>query len=382
MNCRMRERAITTMKNTGALRPLFLLIAVTLLIVFVYGRIDPEVFSGVDLKQYRAIAAESPRISDEIPRPFAYRLLGPYVVGLLPLPDHLGFYILSVLSSISLVILYFLLLRHFGVAPTVASFITVLFVLNRYLFGFTVWDYFQINDVLSLIYLVVMFRAMLKLRWGVFALVLLFGALTRETAFIMIPTAVAYLIEKKMMRSEGGKLVCAAVPGVAAFVLLRLLIHPADGPSLLEALTTCIAKLGSPQVWFRLFINAFSPLTFIPVIFFRRTLSFFKDHRYMLWFIVLVYISSLFGSDNERLLAPGFIVFYLLLAIIVQSELWQGRTVMFIILCGTFVSSFHHLYAAYPLPSRDMTVAFSFVSLTVVTLAVLISYAHRRFRAE
>jgi hypothetical protein len=341
-----------------------------------YGRIDPDVFSGIDLKQYRAIAAVSPEISNDIERPFAYRLLGPYIVGLLPLPDDLGFYVLAVMSSLALVTLLFFSLCHYGINPSVASFTAVLFVMNRYIFGFTVWDYFQINDLLSLMYIVVLFRALHEFRWGVFALILFLGALTRETALLMIPTAVVFLTEKGRLKSDWQRMVIAMLPAVAAFLLLRLLIQPSEGPNLFEAFSTCVSKLQSPDIWYRLLLNAFTPLTLVPIIYFRQTRRFFNDNRHMLWFVTFVYISSLFGSDTERLLAPAFIVFFMLIASIIQDNLWESKGVLTVLLCSAFLSSMHHLYAVYPLPGRDVTVAVSVGSLLLATLTVL---AHRLY---
>ena len=360
--------------------PLVALLVITAVMIAAYGRIDPELFSGVDLKQYRAIAAVSPEISNDIPRPFAYRLLGPYVVGLLPIPDNLGFYMLALLSSLALVTLLFFSLCHFGINPSIASFTAVLFVMNRYMFGFTVWDYFQINDLLSLIYIVVLFRALHRFRWGVFALILLLGALTRETALLMIPTAVVYLIENGRLKSDWRLMAVAMLPAIAAFLLLRLLIQPSEGANLFEAFSTCITKLQSPDVWYRLLLNAFTPLTLVPIIYFRQTRRFFSENRHMLWFVVFVYISSLFGSDTERLLAPAFIVFYMLIATIIEDNLWKSRGILIVLIGCAFLSSLHHLYAAFPLPGRDVTIAVSVGSLLLVTLTLFAHRLHERTR--
>ena len=362
--------------------PLITLLVITVVMIAAYGRIDPDVFSGVDLKQSRAVAAVSPEISNDIPRPFAYRLLGPYIVGLLPLPDDLGFYLLSVLSSVTLVTLLFFSLCHYGIKPSVALFTSVLFVMNRYMFGFTVWDYFQINDLLSLIYIVVLFRALHEFRWGVVTLTMLLGALTRETCLLMLPTAVVYLIGKGRLKSDWRSMVAAMLPAVALFFLLRLLIQPSEGPNLFKAFSTYITKLQSPDVWYRLLLNAFTPLTLVPIIYFKQTRRFFKEHRHMLWFVIFVYISSLFGSDTERLLAPAFIVFYMLIATIIQDNLWKSRGVLTVLLFSAFLSSMHHLYAAYPLPGRDVTVAASVGSLLLVTLTVLAYKLYERTAAR
>ena len=171
--------------------------------IFVYGQINCTIEPFFDLSVYRAIAIASPKIASNIPQPFTYRILGPYIVGLLPIPDQWGFYTFTTISSLSLVVLFYIFLCHLGIQYPVAAFTTILFVFNKCLFGFTVWDYFQINDVLSMIYIIILFWAMLNSKWGIFALTLFLGALTRETSMIMIPITFIYLLEKNIFMDEG-----------------------------------------------------------------------------------------------------------------------------------------------------------------------------------
>ena len=76
---------------------------VSFIMIFLYGKIDyeSERFSDLDLHAYRAIAEASPKISTNIKQPFVYRLLGPYLVGLLPIKNATGFYIFSIILSIT-----------------------------------------------------------------------------------------------------------------------------------------------------------------------------------------------------------------------------------------------------------------------------------------
>ena len=87
----------------------------TTVLIILYGYIDynHELFQQIDLVKYWDIADASPGIAAGIRRPWAYRLLGPYVIGLLPIDVPLGFYFLSLTSSIALVILFFKFLQNF-----------------------------------------------------------------------------------------------------------------------------------------------------------------------------------------------------------------------------------------------------------------------------
>jgi hypothetical protein len=131
-----------------------MLLATTLMMVFLYGRIEyaKKPFSEWDLSSYRAMANSSPQLRANVQRPFAYRLLGPYIVGLLPLPDPLGFYLLTVAVSVLVVLLLYSFLCNMGLSANASAIAAALFSFNKQIFGFNVWDFFQVNDCLSLLY--------------------------------------------------------------------------------------------------------------------------------------------------------------------------------------------------------------------------------------
>lgn len=138
---------------------------------------------------------------------------------------------------------------------------------------------------------------------------------------------------------------------------------------MLQAFLYHVNKLNSVETWFRLLINSFIPLSLLPIMFIKRTVSFFMDKKYMLLFIVFVFISTLFGSNNERLMAPAFVIFYLLIAHIIQDYFYPRKGMLFILMAGALLSSFHHLIGRYPLPSKNLMVILSASSLMAVTVA-------------
>ena len=347
---------------------------VTLLMVFLYGQIEytREPYAKWDLAAYRAIALAAPQLDPTIPQPFAFRLLGPYVVGLLPLPDPLGFYILAVSASFGLVFLLYAFLCDMGVSAGVAALTTILFCFNKHLFGFTVWDFFQINDLLSLIYIIILFWTMVRGKWVLFGLFMLLGAMTRETVVLMMPVVFVYLIEKKKFFKEAGPALVAILLPAGVFLSLRLLIK-APGVGLLKAFAIFSAKLLSVETWFRLLINPFIPLSLLPLIYFERTAEFFRDKKYALLFILLVFASTLFGLNDERLMAPAFIVFYWLIAVIIDAEkVGRNKTVLSILILASFLASFHHEISRFNFLNRNVTVVTSLGALLIVTAVVLV----------
>jgi predicted PurR-regulated permease PerM len=85
--------------------------------------------------------------------------------------------------------------------------------------------------------------------------------------------------------------------------------------------------------------------------------------------MLLVFISTLFGSDNERLMAPAFVVFYLLIAHIIQDYFYPHKNILFILIACAFLASFHRTIGRYPLPGINIMIILSLSSLLIVTIA-------------
>jgi len=352
------------------LRFLGLVLAAAAVMLFLYGRIDytRELFAPWDLHEYRAIALASPRIDTNVPRPFIYRPLGPFLASLLPLGLDASFYLLNVISSLGLVALLYRFMRRLGSSPAIAAAATMLYVFNKHLFGFTSWNYFHINDVLTNILVIAMFWSMLDGRWLLFGAAMLFASVTRETFLLVIPTAVICLIEGGRFRREWRGLLGALLPALVVFVSFRLLVRPDGGMTLVEALLAFGGRITRFYGLYYLLVNPFVPLTVVPLVFIGSSAAFFRGRRHMLVYYGLVLFAALFGSNNERLLNPAFIVFYPLIAAIMEERILPNRFLLGAIMAGGFLSSLHYLVARYPLPGREWTILLSGGSAVIITL--------------
>ncbi len=351
------------------------------LFVFLYGRIDytVEPYASADLYHYRQIAQMAPSLPVGVQRPFAFRLLGPYLAGLLPWPDVTAFYWLTVATALVLAVATYGFLRSHAIRPGIAALTTFFFLSNRYLFGFNIWDYFQINDLLILLCLVGLFWALERQRYGVFAVVLAIAVLVRETALLPIPVALVYLWEQGRLRTDVVRLLVACLPGLALFGLVRTIIEPVGGLGLVAAGLRYAPKLAQLEPLFRLVINPFIPFVSLPLLFWRSSLAFFRRRRYLLVYLVLVFISTLFGSNNERLMAPAFLVFYLLMAVLIQHHLAERLWPTALLPVGAALTSLSHEWARFPLPDRRLTIGLSLGALLVITLVVLPTAVHQGF---
>lgn len=266
-------------------------------------------------------------------------------------------------------IVFYFFLCYQQVDPYVAALTTVFFTFNRYLFGLSIWDYFQLNDILALIFLVILFFAMYRFQWKMFSMILSVGILARETVLIMIPTAFALLYERQR-RDQLKLLALAIVPGLLVFVGVRAFVPFQGGNDLFTAFTLHASKVLSPETWYRLLVNVFLPLTPLPIIFWTTTRKYFSDNKHAIVFLALVLLGTLFGENNERLVGPAFIIFYLLVARIIQKHLFTLKPLLGLMI-GVLLAWPHHQIARYPLPDRNAVILLSIAALNVTTLVGL-----------
>ena len=351
-------------------------LALTAIMLFLWGEVDYtiEPYSRWDGWHYRQMAQAAPGISPIAAAPFRYRVLGTYPIGLLPIDTILAFRIVNYSLFLLLAVLFYLFLSFVGIRRSIAVYTVVLFTMSTYLFGVTAWYTFHTNDALALIFILMGLWALMTRRWGLFALSLLLGALSRETWILMPPVAFVYLWERKLLAADWKKLVLATIPALITLALLRIFLQ-ADVQGSIDipkAFIRYSPKILEPEFWARQFGNTLKPLTFLPLIFFSTTLAYFKANKFMLALIGVTFVSSLLGSADERLMAPAFVAFYWLLALIFEKDIYPHKGMLALIAVCSFVSTFHYRQARFPLPSRELTIYLGLVTWVIVTVAAVI----------
>jgi len=361
------------MKIMSSKREVLFLLFITIVMLYLYGDINyrAEPYKNLDLRYYLQMARVSPKIATNVPRPFCFRLLGPYIAGLLPVDEPIAFRILTYLSLLTLSLGFYGFLVASGLRSQVSTIVVAFFVLNRQFFGFLSWDYFQLNDVISLILILVSIMALIRKRWLLLALSLIFGALTREVNMLIVAVAIFYAFERKFNWHEVLMVVFATIPGIVTFILVRTFMHPSGGPELLEVFRIYRGKIFSLEVILRVLGNAFIPFSLLPVIFFRETLKFFRERLFLALYFFLVFSTIMFAFNNERLMAPAYIVFYLLVACILEWTELVNRVSGTLFFLLAFTASFHHMFARFPV-ERNISVAMGVISTIAITVAAII----------
>ena len=314
---------------------------------------------------YRSMAQAVPDIVSSAPAPKSYRILPTYLAGLLPFSINFSFWFLSIVFSFFLIIAFSHLLQKFTISHFGVFFTLSLFMFNRYTFGVYVYNYFQLVDLFSLLWLILAFFALYHRNWWLLVSVSLLGILTKEVILLLVPTLFYYFWAKD---DEWKTKSVFIVLFIFIFLGWISFISPGDkGHYLWERLMNNLPKLYSWKHWGELFINTFTPLSFLPLIFFETSKKFLRDHSYFIVFTVFCAISTLFAGTAERLMIPVAIPFYLLMAKILQEWSYPGDWKLWSIFVLAFVCLFHHEMGVVNLPSRKMTIILYISSLVITT---------------
>ena len=347
-----------------------------------YGLIDPAFHPDADLRHYGPMAEAWPGLSADRPQPFAFRPLGPWLAGLvtapLGLPVRLGFYAWALPLSLALAALTLRFLKRLGLPAGPAALATVLFLLNPYLFGFNIFNAYHLGDLIAQLVVIGGLWLVLEARYVPFAALLALGVLAREPAVLVPVAGLALLAQQKRLWNEGAVLVTAAAPAAFLFVALRLWIPHEMGNSLAAALAMYAPLLVRPDVWYRLLINVWAPLTPLLILFSHTAWSFLRAKLYLVVLFMLVLASTFLGGDVERLMQPASVAVYAAFGAVIARHLWRPTPVAILLVAGC-AAHLHHLSARFPLPSRELRIALSLAALgAVATLALAVRLRERR----
>lgn len=354
-----------------------LLLLVSSIMIFYYGQINISVepLNEIpDIIHYRMMAEASPGFDPEVSRNFGYRILSPWIVGILPMNIDLGFYLLTVIIALMIPLVLFKFFKLFGLKENTAFFVTILFMLNKYTYGFAIWDFYDINDLVTHTLILLFFISLKKENFLYLGITLLIGVLNRETILFAVPAGLIYFWFKEKSPKKTYKLIAATIPAVILLFLVRTFIITESSSA--TGLAHSFGKLHfddtnkifKPATYYRIIINTFLPLALIPAVFFREKIKFFKEHSYLFVFVIIYFFSCFIAGDNERLFAPVFPVFYLLIGYILEKKSLLTQRNKYALLALTVLALPHHMYSRFPVPNKMITMIFSFASLLFITV--------------
>jgi uncharacterized membrane protein len=289
--------------------------------------------------------------------------------------------LLTILIALMIPIFLFKFLKLFGLKENIAFFVTILFMLNKYTYGFAIWDFYDINDLVTHLFILLFFIALKKEKFFYISAILIIGVLNRETILFAVPAGLIYYWFKEKSPKKTYKLIAATLPAVIILTGVRTFIvtESSSGGGLTNAgggLAHSFGKLHfddnnkifKPGTYYRIIINTFLPLALLPVVFYREKIKFLKEYSYLMVFVVIYFLSCFLAGDNERLFAPVFPVFYLMIGYILQSRELLTKRNKYVLLGLTILALPHHMYSRFVVPDKMITIVFSLASLLFITV--------------
>lgn len=352
-----------------------LIFLITALMTVYYGRIDLSYApcSDIpDIQNYRLMALASPGFDETVSRNFGYRILLPYIAGLMPFDVDMSFYIITLIMAFMIPFVLFRFFKVYGLGDDTSFYLTVLFLAGRYVFGFAVWNFYDVHDLLTHILILIFLIALKKNNFLIMGTVLAAGVTNRETVLFLVPAAVWYYFMVKKDKHNGIRFLISVIPALIILAGLRALIvtESAAGEGLLYSFGKLrfdeTNKLFDPVTYYRI-INTFIPLTFIPLVFWKETKDFFRKNMHFLILVITYYASCFLAGDTERLIVPMFPVFFLLLGVIFEKYRFYELKGRILVLSACLISIPHHIYFRFRLPHRNWKVAVSLITLSAVT---------------
>ncbi len=355
--------------------PYLILIVISASMMFFYGKIDIEnaPFNEIpDIQNYRQMAIASPGFDTTVSRNFGYRILLPYMAGLMPFSIDTGFHIMTIVMSLSVPLILFIFLRAYGLKDDTSLYLSILFIAGRHTFGFPAWYFYDVHDLLTHAIIPLFFLALKKNDFIIMSILLTVGVMNRETVLFLVPPALFYYLIMLKDMQKGIRMIMSVLPAVIMFVALRFLIVTESGAdsglaySLGKVRFNDSNKILDPVTYYRM-IDTFIPLTLIPLVFFKTTINFLKYNTHFLLFVVIYVLSSFLAGDTQRLIVPVFPVFFLLLGQIFEKISFKRTDQKIILFTACILSIPNHLIFRFTLPNRDWKVILSFFTMTFVT---------------
>ena len=323
------------------------------------------------------MAKTSPALNLNIIKPFAYRILVPWVAGLMPFSVPVNFFLLNVVFLFLLPIVFYFVLLEFNLSRNVALFLTIAFQMNRYFFQFLSWNYFQACDTIALTVLFASFVFIKRKNWAALFLILPLSILAKEYALIILPAGLYYFLFRQRDKKQFLLFLFVSFFTVAVYLLIRLLLNINEGADLLTQYTTVEFYYSRPMLFLKKYVASFVPFGLLPVIFYKDLINFFKKYPFLFIYSVTAIVISYFG-EAERMMAPLAVVYYFFIGNLLNKrfdikENNFGQNKIFIsIIAISFLSSFYHLWGIVPLPNKYWSIA-STIIFSVATALLFYS---------
>jgi len=205
--------------------PVLRLAPVWFLVLVLVFAMWPESFTAKDqVDVYLDMAA-----GKKVTTPFAYRVLVPGIVGLLPLPPMQGYFVVTFLATFGTLGFLYRLFREVGISHG-SSVITVVLAGFSYPLAFYLGRWWRIDPMANLLF-VIAFLLIVRKKLYLASVIIAVGVLAKETMMILVP-----ILFVSALRPNGEKILnkwlragLFCIPSVLILLSLRMAIPPSEG---------------------------------------------------------------------------------------------------------------------------------------------------------
>ncbi len=210
--------------------------------------------------------------------PFAYRVLVPTIVHVLPFGHTFSFSLLAWLCTGGIGAVTFLLLRRFAVGEVLAGGLALVLATSPSLLIVSLRDG-RNTDAATVLLMLLAVLLMVDRRPRALAVTLLLAALTRESAMFLVPLTYAVWAQRPVDRDAARRTAAVCAPAVLAYAALRLGIPTVGreqvlgyGEGLVEGRVNNLRRgLEDGTTELRRIFVAFGPLWFVAPLALRDT---------------------------------------------------------------------------------------------------------------
>lgn len=342
---------------------------ITLLVFILAGKANLNSYLPYhDIQSYPRMATAYPEFAGDVASPFAYRLLGPSLVGLFFENIDMGFQILNTVGLLAVILSVYRLLIEYNISPVISFYITLFFLCNRYALPYYAFEFYRFADVLSLLSLIWGLIFLNRRKLIAICIAVFVGMLARESALLILPVVLVYLYHYNN-KQECLKFALCSVFLLILFFGFRSLIPATEGPTLVQSFQTYWSKIFSPGSLIKKLFIAYNPMFLLPVVYWRKFKVFNQSHLHFFVFLIVTFLSTLFGGDTERLMLPYFPVYYLFIATIFEDLKRSGGLdhallIGISVLC--WLSNLYHLWGLVRLPGAHYSMTVTFAGSLIV----------------
>jgi len=353
---------------------LLIILAVTIFVLLFTGQIEYQLpqYKASDLTKYIAMAKSSPELNTNIIKPFVYRILAPWIVGLMPFSIQTNFLLLNIVSLILLSFVFYFALLEFKLLPNVALALTIAFQMNRYFFQFLSWNYFQLCDTIALTVLFLSFILIKRKKWSALFLILPVSILVKEYALIILPMGLYYFLIHKKSKKDFLLFAIISFFTVAVYGSVRMVLNVNQGADLLTQYTTKEFYYPRIMLFLKKYVASFIPFGLLPIVFWKELISFFKKNGFLFVYTITVIVISYFG-EAERMMAPLAIVYFMFVGNLIEKtfdikDRFQENRIFFTIIIISFLSSFYHLWGIVQFPNKYWSIASTILFSIIIAI--------------